>query len=124
MMNPQSPATIDHRPGVTRSIWRCSLGMLFLCIPLVPLTGFDWLPMGVIGGAALGTLGVWMFGKPAAPPKPEKDPVLLEMQKTVASLGERLENVEVLNRFEERLARESAGVSTERERAMAMERSA
>ncbi len=122
MENFQISPAMDHRPGVTRSIWRCGLGMLFLCIPLVPLTGFDFLPMGVIGGAALGTLGVWMFGKPAAPPKPEKDPVLIEMQRTVASLGERLENVEVLNRFEERLAREAAGASAERERAM--ERSA
>jgi hypothetical protein len=115
MMNPQTPPAIDHRPGVTRSIWRCGLGMLFLCIPLVPITGFDWLPMSVMGSAALGTIGVWMFGRPAASPKPERDSALMEIQKAVAGLEERLESVEVLNRFEERLARETASASRELE---------
>ena len=43
----------------------------------------------------------------ARAPKPERDPAVLELQKAVANLTERLESVEVLNRFEERLARES-----------------
>jgi len=101
------PPPPDHRPAVTRSIWRYAFGMLVLCIPLAPLADSPWLPYGVLGAAALGTLGVWMFGRPARLPKPERDPEVLELEKVVANLSERLESVEVLNRFEERLARES-----------------
>ncbi len=111
MFSPKPPV-LDHRPAVTRTIWRSALGMLFLAIPLVPLTHFSWLPVCVIGGAALGTWGVWMFGGREKPVKPAKDPAIVELEGKVAALSERLENVEILNRFEERLVMKTVGRSS------------
>lgn len=55
-----SKTTKDIRTAATSRIWLCATGMLAICIPLVAITHSGAIiPLAVIGGAAIGTVGVW-----------------------------------------------------------------
>jgi len=75
-----------------------------LCIPMVFVTKDATLPIWVAGASGVGILAVWLFGKPAPPKMEEQKKMITELQSTVEDLKERLENVEVMNRYESVLA--------------------
>lgn len=89
----------------TSTIMVTTLGSLSLCIPLCFITGLNTLPLWAIAGSALSTAAVWIFGKPK---DPEVEAVAKqrvgELEATVTELRERLENMEVIHRFEDKLA--------------------
>jgi len=93
----------DRRLVATFGIMGAALGMLALCIPLCMITDNDALPLWTIASSAVATLGVWFFGKPKAIDERQRKEIK-ELQTTIVELKERLENVEVMNRFETKLA--------------------
>jgi hypothetical protein len=46
--------------AATAVIWGFATGMLALCIPLVRMTGTPMLPLGVVVGATISTVMVWL----------------------------------------------------------------
>jgi hypothetical protein len=91
----------DPRPKAIGRIWGAAVGMLAICIPLCAILESAWLPVFVIAGAAGVTLYIWASGdRSQAPPNDETE--LLRAK--IKELEERLANVEVINRFEDRLA--------------------
>ena len=62
------------------------------------------LALVVIGGAAFAITGVWFFGRSKVVATHSKE--IAELETTIADLKERLENVEVINRYEASLAAE------------------
>lgn len=53
--------TKDIRAAATSRIWLCATAMLAICIPLVAVihSGGVIIPLVVIAGAAISTVGVW-----------------------------------------------------------------
>lgn len=56
-----SKTTKDIRVTATSKIWLCATAMLAICIPLVAVahSGGAIIPLVVIAGAAISTVGVW-----------------------------------------------------------------
>jgi hypothetical protein len=94
-----SPKIKDRRLLATSTIMGSMVGALALCIPLCWITNTAYLPILAIGGAALATASVWIFGKPVDPDGASKLQIA-ELETTIADLRERLENVEVMSRYE------------------------
>ncbi len=78
------------------------MALLAVSIPLVAILKSAVLPFVVIGGAALAIAGVWFFGRSKVVATHSKEIAALEA--TIKDLGDRLENVEVMNRFEASLS--------------------
>jgi len=95
------PKVKDRRLLATSTIMGSTLAVLGLCIPLCWITGLNELPLWAIAGSAISTAAVWLFGRPKDPEVeavPKKK--LLALEETVGELRERLENLEVINRYE------------------------
>ena len=97
----------DPRVVATRTICRWTIPILALCIPLVGILKEPILPFLVIGGASLAISSVWFFGRSKVVATHSKEIDALEQ--TVEDLKNRLEGVEVRNRFEEALAEKAFG---------------
>ena len=95
----------DPRVAATSVIAGTSVGMLAICIPLVAVMKNPIFPFVVVGGAALAIAGVWYFGRNQGAATQSKEIATLES--TIEDLKERLENVEVINRYEATLAERS-----------------
>jgi hypothetical protein len=95
----------DRRLLATFAILGTELGILTLCIPLCPITGIDSLPIWSIVASAIAISSVWFFGKPTEVDK-EQTKQIAELKATMLELKERVENVEVIDRFETKLAQE------------------
>ena len=93
---------IDPRVAATRSILKGSIVMFVICVPLVAILRSPILPFLVVGGSALAIAGVWFFGRSKIVASHAKEIDALE--RTVNELKERLDGVELRNRFEEVLA--------------------
>ena len=93
---------VDPRVLATRSISGSAVALLAISIPLVAILKSAVLPFVVIGGAALAIAGVWFFGRSKVVATHSKEIAALEA--TIKDLGERLENVEVMSRYEASLA--------------------
>lgn len=101
---------IDPRVRATRSIGNSAIAMLALSIPLCAILHSAVLPFAVIGGAAVAMASVWLFGRPKVVATHSKEIAALEA--TIMELRERLDDVEVISRYEaELVARESAAVT-------------
>lgn len=96
----------DIRVKSTGAIWGMSMGMLALSIPLSAVTQTAFIPVVVIAGASVATLGVWW--RPGIKGgKPPTNKEQLNAQQRIAELEERLANLETINNFERRLAEET-----------------
>lgn len=106
-MNEQNPEPQkDVRMETTGAIWGMAMGMLALSIPLSAVTQTAFIPVVVIAGAAVASLGVWWRpGINSGNPSTNKEQ--LTAQQRIAELEERLANLETINNFERRLAEES-----------------
>jgi hypothetical protein len=92
----------DPRVVATSAISGGMVAALAVCIPLVAILRSPMVVFVVIGGAALAIAGVWNSGKSKG--KVKKSTEIAALESTIEDLKERLENVEVMNRFEEALA--------------------
>lgn len=120
MVDPK-PLPKDRRMVATIAIMGSALGMLALCVPLCLIVDMDSLPIWTIVSAAVATSSVWFFGKPKeVDEKQTKD--IKALQASLQEMKERLENVEVMNRYEATLAEKTLAKpdsgSTEPERTM------
>jgi hypothetical protein len=89
----------DPRIRALNSVWASAIAMLALCIPICIETGSLILPILVIVGTAVVSLYVWQGGG-AERKEDEADALRTKIQE----LEDRLANVEIINRFEDRLA--------------------
>ncbi|MFT4548789.1 MAG: hypothetical protein ACI8XO_003363 [Verrucomicrobiales bacterium] len=103
--------TPDPRVIATKTICRGAVVMIALCIPMVVFLKDPLLPFLVIGGAALGISSVWFFGRSKVVVTHSKEIDVLE--KAVEAMQERLEGMEVRNRFEETLAEKELGAASD-----------
>jgi uncharacterized protein (DUF58 family) len=91
----------DHRAEALSNVWGWALLMLAVSIPLCTILKTALIPMIVIFAAVVVTFYVWNSGK--------GDTVENEaLRAKIKELEERLANVEVINRFEDRLAEKKA----------------
>lgn len=98
---PAPNQTDDPRPRAVSQIWGAAIGMLALCIPLCFVIRTAALPVFVIAGASLVTLYIWTAGAKTQDASTDETEAL---RAKIKELEERLANVEVINRFEDRLA--------------------
>jgi len=91
----------DSRPAALGNIWGSAIAMLVLCIPLAAVSRTANLPLIIIVGTAVVSLYIWWSG--SAERKAESSEAD-ELRAKIKELEERLANVEVINRFEDRLA--------------------
>ena len=103
---------VDPRVVATRSICRSAIAIFAISVPLIIFVKLMWLPLAVLGGTALAVSGVWFFGRSKVVATHSKEIAALET--TIADLTERLENVEVINRFEASLLEEDDASRSER----------
>ena len=92
----------DPRVAATSSI---GVGTIVALVALVVLFGITRSPsiaFVVIGGAALAIAGNWIFGRSKT--EAAKSTEIAKLEATIEDLKERLENVEVINRYETTLA--------------------
>ena len=103
---------VDPRVLATRSIGGTTIAALAMCIPMVAIMKSLVLPFAVIAGSAVAIGCVWFFGRSKVVATHSKEIEALE--ETVDDLKERLENVEVMNRYETVLAERSVEIMRER----------
>ncbi len=101
MSQPSKSKPSDERAKAVGGVWRAAIAMLALSIPLCAILRSAMIPIAVIVGAALVTLYVWSNGGAGKDAEPSENEALREK---IKELEERLANVEVINRFEDRLA--------------------
>ena len=92
----------DPRVEATSAIGGHLIAALAICIPLVVITKNPMIVLMVAGGAAVAISGIWYFGK--SKEVETKSQRIEELESTIEDLTERLENVEVMNHYEEKLA--------------------
>ena len=95
----------DRRLLATFGILGAGVAMMGLSIPICIVDGSLTVALCAIGATALSTGAVWLFGKPEEIDKTQSKKIA-ELESTLTELKERLENVEVINRFETKLAEE------------------
>lgn len=111
-----SKNTDDPRPKAVGQIWAAAVGMLAICIPLCAVLRSAILPFFVIAGAALATLYIWSASsRNQEPPEDEAE----SLRAKIKELEDRLANVEVINRFEDRLAEKQVRLAQEKPEARA-----
>lgn len=98
----------DQRAEALSNVWGWALLMLAVSIPLCTILKTALIPMIVVFAAVVVTFYVWNSGKS----DPEENEVL---RAKIKELEERLANVEVINRFEDRLAEKQARQKAEQE---------
>jgi hypothetical protein len=91
----------DSRIAALGGIWSGAIVMLALCIPLAAVSRSANLPLIVIVGTGLVSLYIWQSGSAA---RKEDTSEADALRDKIKELEERLANVEVINRFEDRLA--------------------
>jgi len=91
----------DPRPTALGNIWGSAVAMLALCIPLGAIFRSSILPILIIAGAALVSLYIWQSGSAEREADTSEADAL---RSKIKELEDRLANVEVINRFEDRLA--------------------
>lgn len=92
----------DPRVQATKEIGGYLVAALAISIPLVAILENPLVVAMVVAGAAVATAGVWFFGNTKA--VETKSHRIAELESTIEDLKERLENVEVINRYETSLA--------------------
>src|SRR5687767_5089139 len=90
-------------------VWGSALVMLAICIPLCYILKTVVLPLAVIIGAAAVTFYVWSSSEQSDSHASENE----VLRAKIKELEERLANVEVINRFEDRLAEKQLGLHAE-----------
>lgn len=91
----------DSRANAVNNIWSAALGMLVLCIPLCAMVRSAAIPIAIIVGAAVVTFYIWNSGEKRGTDQHSENETL---KARIKELEDRLANVEVINRFEDRLA--------------------
>lgn len=92
----------DPRVAATSQISGTTIAALAICIPLVAILKSPIVAFVVIGGAALAIASVWLTGRSKT--ESLKSEEITKLEATIKDLQERLENVEVINRYETALA--------------------
>ena len=92
----------DPRVAATGAISGATIGALAVCIPIVAITRSPMIAMLVVGGAAVAIAGIWISGR--SKEVAAKSEQIENLESTIKDLQERLENVEVINRYETTLA--------------------
>ena len=105
----------DPRTKALAKTWEAGFGILALCIPLVIITKSPLIPIMAILGLAVVAMYVWRTGDKGdrsseAAFQAENE----ELRAKLKELEERLANVEVINRFEDRLAEKQLRKAAER----------
>ena len=118
----QEPTHKDRRLPATVAIVFGTVFVMACCIPMVVFGTKDaTLPIWALGASALATAAVWLFGeppRPKAPKVPDYSEKIAELEKAIEDLEERLESVEVMNRFESAMAEKAFEAQAEGERTM------
>lgn len=102
----QSPAKApiqrrDPRTAALNNVWGSALAMLALCIPLCAVLRSAMIPILVVAGTAIVSLYIWWSGAAEREADTSEADALRDK---IKELEDRLANVEVINRFEDRLA--------------------
>ena len=92
----------DPRVAATGAIAGATVGALAVCIPMVVVLKNPAVAFVVVGGAALAIAGVWFSGRSKIEAAKQKQ--IASLESTIEELRERLDNVEVINRYEKTLA--------------------
>ena len=92
----------DPRVEATSEIGSYLIAGLAICIPLVAILKSPLIVVVVVGGAALAIAGIWRSGN--SKEVESKSKRIADLESTIEDLKERLENVEVINRYETTLA--------------------
>ncbi|HEX8296274.1 MAG TPA: hypothetical protein VF593_08235 [Chthoniobacteraceae bacterium] len=101
MAKPPDKKPEDQRAKALANVWGFALVMLVVCVPLCAMFRTAVIPLTIIAGAAVVTLYIWSRGeKDSGVQDAENESLRTKIQE----LEERLANVEVINRFEDRLA--------------------
>ena len=103
----------DPRAQALSQVWRSAFVMLALCLPVSFVLRSPILPLAVILTAAAVAFYVWSKNEPSKSRDAENE----ALRAKIRELEERLANVEVINRFEERLAARQAGLDPDRRQA-------
>ncbi|MGI9243380.1 MAG: hypothetical protein ACR2RV_21455 [Verrucomicrobiales bacterium] len=93
---------IDPRVAATSAISGSTIAILGVCIPLVAILKSPLIVFFALGGAALAIAGVWYSGRSKEVASKSKE--IAALSATVEELKARLDDVEVINRFETTLA--------------------
>lgn len=104
------------RADTITTIWQNLIVILMVCIPLCLTTRSVALPIAAIFGATFVTVYLWSSRGKSDPEETSENEAL---RTKIKELEERLANVEVINRFEDRLAEKRLRREMDETRSMA-----